>query len=155
MLFIGPASREDAGFGHSYDVLVDSYASDEDLSDPNFYKMAGRVIPVSSLFLQHLLTVYQMAHHMLYTALKEYPCYGGYLWAPFDTLLNIPRLQQFNQDLFWYHSPFGRYVSNPALGATVNSNNKSHHAPPANISPDPALNATDGWRGWGPDWWQA
>lgn len=43
MVFIGPASREDAGFSHSYDLMVDSYQSDEDLSDPNFYKMAGRV----------------------------------------------------------------------------------------------------------------
>lgn len=43
MVFIGPGSREDAGFYHSYDVLVDSYGSDEDLSDPDWYKMAGRV----------------------------------------------------------------------------------------------------------------
>lgn len=43
ILYIGPASREDAGFSHSYDVYVDSYQSDEDLSDPSFYKMAGRV----------------------------------------------------------------------------------------------------------------
>lgn len=43
ILYIGPASREDAGFSHSYDVYVDSYQSDEDLNDPSFYKMAGRV----------------------------------------------------------------------------------------------------------------
>jgi len=43
ILYIGPASREDAGFSHSYDVYVDSYQSDEELNDPSFYKMAGRV----------------------------------------------------------------------------------------------------------------
>ena len=43
MIFVGPGSREDKGFDHSYDVVVDSYQSDEDFSDPNFYKMAGRV----------------------------------------------------------------------------------------------------------------
>lgn len=43
MIFIGPRSREDAGFDHSYDVLVDSYEAEEDLNDPTFYKMAGRV----------------------------------------------------------------------------------------------------------------
>lgn len=138
ILYIGPASREDAGFSHSYDVYVDSYQSDEDLSDPSFYKMAGR-----------------MAHHMLYTALHEHECYKGYLWAPFDTLLNVPRLQQFNQSLFWYHSPWGRPVPNPTFGLEDNSGtlNKSRHAPTANISPDPSLNLTENWRGWGKDWW--
>lgn len=43
MVFIGPKSREDRGFEHSYDVLVDSYESEEDISDWNNYKMAGRV----------------------------------------------------------------------------------------------------------------
>lgn len=95
----------------------------------------------------------QMAHHMLYTAMREYDCYDGYLWAPFDTLLNIPRLQQFDQNLFWYHSPFGEYVYNPALGDEAANRNKTRHAPPANISPDPALNLTATWRHWGPDWW--
>ena len=94
-----------------------------------------------------------MAHHMLYTALQEHPCYTGYLWAPFDTLLNVPRLQQFDQNLFWYHSPFARYVPNVALGAEEANADRSRHAPPANISPDPYLNLTEGWRGWGPDWW--
>ncbi|KAI0056282.1 hypothetical protein BV25DRAFT_1634477 [Artomyces pyxidatus] len=134
MLFVGPASREDKGFDGSYDVLVDSYESSEDLNDPDFYKMAGR-----------------MAHHMLYTALQAHPCYAGYLWAPFDTLLNVPRLQQFDQTKFWYHSPFGTYVPNPA--ANFAERNRSNHAPPARISPDPALNLTDGWQGWGADWW--
>lgn len=51
IVFVGPASREDKGFAHSYDVLVDSYQSDEDLnSDPNYYKMAGRV----SLKIDHM-----------------------------------------------------------------------------------------------------
>ncbi len=43
IVFVGPGSREDAGFRHSYDVLVDTYEADEDLSDPSFYRMAGRV----------------------------------------------------------------------------------------------------------------
>ncbi|KAJ3484261.1 hypothetical protein NLI96_g5762 [Meripilus lineatus] len=98
IVFIGPGSREDAGFEHSYDVLVDTYESDEDLSDPSFYKMAGR-------------------------------------------------------DLFWYHSPFGEYVPNIALGDGDVNANKSHHPPPLNISPDPAIDLTQTWRGWGPDWW--
>jgi hypothetical protein len=49
MVFIGPASREDEGFSHSYDVVLDSYQQDEDLNDPDFYKMAGRVRPVAAL----------------------------------------------------------------------------------------------------------
>lgn len=138
ILYIGPASREDAGFAHSYDVYVDSYQSDEDLSDPWNYKMAGR-----------------MAHHMLYTALQDNECFDGYLWAPFDTLLNVPRLQQFNQSLFWYHSPWGHPVPNPAFGETYHEAtlNASRHAPVANISPDPSVNLTESWRGWGLDWW--
>ena len=134
MLFVGPASREDAGFDHSYDVLVDTYQAAEDLSNPDEYRMGGR-----------------MAHHMLYTALQEHPCYDGYLWAPFDTLLNVPRLQLFDQDKFWYHSPFGRYVPNRALDPSA-IRNASYHAPPANISPDPH-NMTTPWKGWGEDWW--
>lgn len=95
-----------------------------------------------------------MAHHMLYTALQEHDCYDGYLWAPFDTLLNIPRLQQFNQRLFWYHSPWGIPVLNPALGDMGHGlMNKNRHAPPAMVSPDPSLNLTENWRGWGLDWW--
>ena len=136
ILFIGPATREDSGFNHSYDVFVDTYQAAEDLSDLENYKMSGR-----------------MAHHMLYTALQEHPCYDGYLWAPFDTLLNIPRLQLFDQNKFWYHSPFGRYVPNPALDRSA-ARNPSHHAPPANISPDPA-NMTTPWKGWSEDWWYA
>ena len=134
ILFIGPANREDMGFDHSYDVLVDTYQAAEDLSDPEDYKIGGR-----------------MAHHMLYTALQEHPCYDGYLWAPFDTLLNIPRLQLFDQSKFWYHSPFGRYVPNPALDPSA-IGNASFHAPAANISPDPARMTTP-WKGWSADWW--
>ena len=133
ILFIGPANREDAGFEHSYDVLVDTYQAAEDLSNPDEYKMGGR-----------------LAHHMLYTAMLEHPCYDGYLWAPFDTLLNVPRLQLFDQSRFWYHSPFGRYVPNPALDPSA-MNNASYHAPPANISPDPA--DMPPWKGWLEDWW--
>ena len=62
---------------------------------------------------------------MLYTAMREYPCYGGYLWAPFDTLLNVPRLQQFDQRYFWYHSPFGQYVPNPVLGVPWPATNRT------------------------------
>ncbi|KAI0280156.1 kinase-like domain-containing protein [Russula brevipes] len=62
------------------DILVDTYQAMEDLRDPDEYKMGRR-----------------MAHHMLYTTLQEHPCYKGYLWAPFNTLLNVPRLQLFNQ----------------------------------------------------------
>jgi hypothetical protein len=43
IVFVGPKTREDLGSQHSYDVLVDSYQSDEDLSDPKDFKMAGRV----------------------------------------------------------------------------------------------------------------
>jgi len=43
MIFIGPATREDGGFLQSYDVMVDTYESDEHLGDPMHYKMAGRV----------------------------------------------------------------------------------------------------------------
>ncbi|KAI0044410.1 hypothetical protein FA95DRAFT_260853 [Auriscalpium vulgare] len=132
MVFVGPASREDAGFNHSYDVIVDSYGSAENLTNPEFYQMAGR-----------------MAHHMLFTVMKDHPCYHGYLWAPFDTLLNVPRLQQFDQNRFWYHSPFGEYVPNSALES---DQDPDLHAPPARISPDPALNLTEDWKGWGPDW---
>ena len=56
MIFIGPASRQDAGFEHSYDVLVDSYEADEDLNDPTFYKMAGRVLDFFSLSIPARLT---------------------------------------------------------------------------------------------------
>lgn len=133
ILYIGPASREDSGFDHSYDIFVDSYHSDEDLTDPSYYKMAGR-----------------MAHHMLYTALQEQACYDGYLWVPFDTLLNIPRLEKFDQEHFWYHSPWALPVFNPAQD---NSLSLGLHAPPVNVSPDPSINLTETWRGWGPDWW--
>ncbi|KAG1834242.1 hypothetical protein EV424DRAFT_1363494 [Suillus variegatus] len=132
ILYIGPASREDSGFDHSYDVFVDSYHSDEDLTDPSYYKMAGR-----------------MAHHMLYTALQEQDCYDGYLWVPFDTLLNVPRLEKFDRELFWYHSPWGLPVFNPAQD---NSLSLGLHAPPVNVSPDPSINLTKTWKGWGSDW---
>ncbi|KAJ6573165.1 hypothetical protein DFH09DRAFT_1312414 [Mycena vulgaris] len=122
ILFIGPASREDRGFMHSYDVVLDSYHSDEDF-DADWFKMGGR-----------------MAHHMFYTAVKDNPCYAGYLWAPFDTLLNVPRLMQFPQDRIWYHSPFAqRYVPNPA-GVT-------NHPPPAKIAQrSPREYAHEAWR---------
>jgi hypothetical protein len=48
MVFVGPKSREDMGFRHSYDVLVDSYQSDEELVDLKNWKMAGRVSNVTS-----------------------------------------------------------------------------------------------------------
>ena len=85
--------------------------------------------------------------------MQEYPCYDGYLWAPFDTFLNIPRLEQFDLNSFWYHSPFGQYVHNPALHAVLGEQDKTLHPPPANISPDPSVNLTATWRHWGQDWW--
>lgn len=116
--------------------------------------MAGRVSAHLGVGVRNYLLFSKMAHHMLYTALREYSCYDGYLWVPFDTLLNVPRLQQFNQSLFWYHSPWGQPVPNPALGDSTESGlNISRHAPPAMISPDTSLNLTETWRGWGPDWW--
>lgn len=82
-----------------------------------------------------------MAHHMLYTVLSKFvtekDCYEGYLWAPFDAFLNVPRLSLFPSDRIWYHSPFGETIENPALL------NSSLHAPPANISPDPYGNVRD------------
>ncbi|KAF7797455.1 hypothetical protein EIP86_008652 [Pleurotus ostreatoroseus] len=137
--------------------MVDTYEADEDLTG-DFYKMAGRVrvcLPTHCelTITDGLLFSRKMAHHMLYTAMNEHDCYDGYLWAPFDTLLNVPRLQQFDQNLFWYHSPFGQYVSNPALGGTAANADKTRHPPPANISPDPAVNLTATWTHWGPDWW--
>lgn len=91
-----------------------------------------------------------MAHHMLYTALQERDCFDGYLWVPFDTLLNIPRLEKFDQELFWYHSPWGLPVFNPAQENNIDF---GLHAPPVDVSPDPSINLTETWRGWGPDWW--
>lgn len=94
-----------------------------------------------------------MAHHMLYTAMRQHDCYDGYLWVPFDTLLNIPRLQQFDQRYFWYHSPWGEFIPNPAFERAQDNMNRSLHAPPANISPDPRINLTETWRGVWEDWW--
>ncbi|KAJ6514142.1 hypothetical protein DFH09DRAFT_1374069 [Mycena vulgaris] len=129
-IVIGPASREDRGFMHSYDVVLDSYHSYEDF-DADWFKMGGR-----------------MAHHMFYTVVKDNPCYAGYLWAPFDTLLNVPRLMQFPQDRIWYHSPFAQhYVPNPA--------GVMKHPPPAKIaqrSPREYAHEAGAWgAGW--TWW--
>ncbi|THH11027.1 hypothetical protein EW145_g935 [Phellinidium pouzarii] len=139
MVFVGPRSRQDKGFSHSYDVLVDSYEADEDLSDWNNYKMAGR-----------------MAHHMLYTVLTTPPystgCYKGYLWVPFDTLLNIPRLQLFDKTRMWYFSPWAEYVPNPAVSQDA-WQNVSNHAPPARVSPDPDSDFEATFKGWWVDWW--
>ncbi|KAG8773217.1 hypothetical protein FRC12_002658 [Ceratobasidium sp. 428] len=132
IVYIGPQTREDEGHKGVYDVMVDGFKSDEDL-ESDWYKMAGR-----------------MAHHMLYTAMKEHPCYDGYLWAPFDTFLNVPRLMQFRQDTIWWHSPFENiitYVDNPA------SNNASRHAPPGNVQPGSAKDLIADFKHWGKDWW--
>ncbi|KAJ7129867.1 hypothetical protein C8R43DRAFT_673819 [Mycena crocata] len=135
MLFIGPGSREDRGFLYSYDVVLDSYMAHEDFN-AGWFKMGGR-----------------MAHHMLYTAVKDYPCYAGYLWAPFDALLNVPRFMQFPQDRIWYHSPFTeRYIPNPAQPEGVT---KAKRPPPARISENTpreyALEANTWGAGW--VWW--
>ncbi|KAJ7033236.1 hypothetical protein C8F04DRAFT_1104983 [Mycena alexandri] len=139
ILFIGPASREDRGFMYSYDVVLDSYMSNEDFN-AGWFKMGGR-----------------MAHHMLYTAVKDYPCYAGYLWAPFDALLNVPRFMQFPQDHIWYHSPFAnRYVPNPAQKAET-PGGAVMRPPPATISErtpeEYALDASAWGAGW--VWWWA
>ena len=57
IVFVGPESREDKGFSHSYDVLVDSYQSEEDLSDMSYYKMAGRVGIFPSALAQQLTMI--------------------------------------------------------------------------------------------------
>jgi hypothetical protein len=119
-------------------MVFASYQSDEDLSDPKWFKMAGRVrlgcILFEKLSLKYRMLL-QMAHHMLHTVLKKFvtghDCYQGYLWAQFDTFLNVPRLSLFSPEKIWYHSPFGENVANPAL------KNSSMHPPPARISPDP------------------
>ncbi|EUC64301.1 glycosyltransferase family 2 protein [Rhizoctonia solani AG-3 Rhs1AP] len=132
ILYVGPQTREDAGHKGVYDVLVDGFKSDEDLNG-GWFKMAGR-----------------MAHHMLFTAMKEHPCYDGYLWAPFDTFLNVPRLIQFRQDTIWWHSPFKdiiQYVDNPAI------TNASHHAPPGTIQPGSAKDLIANFKHWGENWW--
>ncbi|KAG8929749.1 hypothetical protein FRC01_003828 [Tulasnella sp. 417] len=136
ILYIGPASREDQGFNHSYDVFVDSYQSDEDFT--GWYKMAGR-----------------MAHHMFYTAVKDNPCYSGYLWAPFDALLNIARLAQFPQERIWYHSPFGEYIPNPSL-SKIKANEKAtdKHPPPATVSTDTPRGYAEKFVPFGEDGWQ-
>ncbi|KAI5121401.1 hypothetical protein M0805_003173 [Coniferiporia weirii] len=139
MVFVGPRNREDKGFSHSYDVLVDSYESEENLSDWRNYKMAGR-----------------MAHHMLYTILTAPPystgCYEGFLWAPFDTLLNIPRLQLFDKTRLWYFSPWAEYIPNAAISEDA-WQNPSNHALPARVSPDPETDFKSTYRGWWVDWW--
>jgi hypothetical protein len=85
--------------------------------------------------------------------MRQHDCYDGYLWAPFDALLNIPRLQQFDKRYFWYHSPWGEFVPNPAFESTQDNAKRSRHPPPANISPDPQTNLTATWRGVWEDWW--
>lgn len=81
---------------------------------------------------------------MLYTALQGYDCSDSYLWVPFDTLLNIPRSQEFDQKFFWYHFSMG-------LTCQTNSMNITLHTPPANVCPDPSVNLTETWKGWGLD----
>ncbi|CAE6403444.1 unnamed protein product [Rhizoctonia solani] len=133
ILYVGPQTREDAGHKGVYDVLVDGFKSDEDLSG-DWFKMAGRVC----------------IHTLLALPMKENPCYDGYLWAPFDTFLNVPRLIQFKQDTIWWHSPFQdivTYVDNPAL------TNASHHAPSGTVQPGPAKDLIAEFKHWGKDWW--
>lgn len=115
--------------------------------------MSGRVGPTLSHVVGAELTRIrlQMAHHMLYQAMEENPCaYDGYLWAPFDAFLNVPRLQQFDKTRFWYHSPWAKYVYNPATAASQDT----RHAPPlgpASPAPDPyPANPADLYKY---DWW--
>ncbi|KAF7303914.1 Glycosyltransferase family 2 protein [Mycena indigotica] len=138
ILFIGPGNREDRGFLHSEDVVVDTYGAAEDWN-AGWYQIGGR-----------------MAHHMLYTAVKDNPCYAGYLWAPFDAFLNVPRLMQFPQDHIWYYTPFEsirQYVPNPAT-----NNSLETRPPPAKVStltPEEYNRKTDAWgKGWDQSlWW--
>jgi hypothetical protein len=95
---------------------------------------------------------------MLYTAMKEHPCYAGYLWAPFDAFLNIPRLAQFDQRRIWYHSPFGEHVPNPALkGKGVSTTDgelvKNMHPPSAQISDDTPAGYAAKFHPFGSDQW--
>jgi hypothetical protein len=48
ILFIGPATREDAGFLHSYDVVLDSFQWEEDFSE--WYKLAGSMVRLPFLY---------------------------------------------------------------------------------------------------------
>lgn len=88
---------------------------------------------------------------MFYTAVKDNPCYAGYLWAPFDALLNVPRFMQFPQDQIWYHSPFTQqYIPNPAQPP-----GSMRHAPPATVSeqtPKDYAADANAWGG-GSVWW--
>ncbi|KAJ7614481.1 hypothetical protein FB45DRAFT_937039 [Roridomyces roridus] len=135
ILFIGPASREDRGFAHSYDVVLDSYMAGDDY-DAGWIKLSGR-----------------MAHHMTYTAVKDHPCYsGGYLIAPFDALLNVPRLMQFPQDRIWYHTPFEsvrRYVPNSAVKGVQD---ETMHPPGPMISERTAEEYLEESMAWGAGW---
>ncbi|QRW08396.1 glycosyltransferase family 2 protein [Ceratobasidium sp. AG-Ba] len=84
------------------------------------------------------------------SSMKEHPCYDGYLWAPFDTFLNVPRLMQFRQDTIWWHSPLKdiiTYVDNPA------NKNITHHAPPGTVQPGSAKDLIANFKHWGKDWW--
>lgn len=90
---------------------------------------------------------------MFYTAVKDNPCYAGYLWAPFDALLNVPRFMQFPQDNIWYHSPLtNQYIPNPAQPGTVTV---VPRPPPARISelrPHQYYEEANAWgAGW--VWW--
>ena len=46
IVFVGPSSREDLGFSHSFDLILDSYHTKENLSDPMFFQIGGRVSQV-------------------------------------------------------------------------------------------------------------
>ncbi|KAK7025264.1 hypothetical protein R3P38DRAFT_3269974 [Favolaschia claudopus] len=119
IVYIGTGNREDAGFEHSFDVVANSYHSSEDIN-ADYFKLSGR-----------------MAHHMLWQVMMENDCgYDGYLWAPFDTFLNVPRLQQFDKARFWYSSPWAQYVPNPALHIVNKSREHEHHPRP--LAPAPA-----------------
>ncbi|KAF7324508.1 hypothetical protein MKEN_00491500 [Mycena kentingensis (nom. inval.)] len=134
ILFIGPGTREDRGFLYSEDVVVDTYESEDDYN-AGWLKMGGR-----------------MAHHMFYTAVKDHPCYAGYLWAPFDAFLNVPRLMQFPQDRIWYYTPFAdirRYIPNPATGDVALRPNPARVS---ELTPEEYTREMNAWgRRW--DWW--
>lgn len=84
---------------------------------------------------------------MMYTAINENPCYSGYLWAPFDAFLNVPRLAQFPQNRIWYHSPWGVTMPNVALS----SNDK--HPPPAMVTNKTVEEYRKEYAEWGQNGW--
>ncbi|KAG8929746.1 hypothetical protein FRC01_003825, partial [Tulasnella sp. 417] len=137
ILYIGPASREDQGFNHSYDVL-------------SIHINRTKTLPGGTKWPD------EWSESLLREPpLKDNPCYSGYLWVPFDALLNIARLAQFPQERIWYHSPFGEYIPNPSLSKIkVNEKATDKHPPPATVSTDTPRGYAEKFVPFGEDGWQ-